>query len=103
MVNAEAESGGPDSVLSWYRTLTALRGASPELLYGDYTELFADSKQIFAFRRQTEGGQMAVLLNFTNETVSYDPAAVSGLRPLLSSCGSAEAGILKPLEAVIWH
>ncbi len=102
-VNALAESGDPGSVLSWYRTLTALHENSPELLYGDFGELFPDSEQIFAFRRQTADSQMVILLNFTNETVSYDPAFVAGLNPLLSSCGSAEAGVLQPLEAVIWN
>ena len=65
--------------------------------------MFPDSEQIFAFRRQTADEQMVILLNFTNETVSYDPASVAGLNPLLSSCGSAEAGVLQPLETVIWH
>ena len=102
-VNVTAEGEDPGSVLSWYRTLTALRAASPELLYGDYEELFPESEQIFAFRRRTADGQMVILLNFTNETVAYDPAATDGLRPLLSTCGAAEPGVLRPLEAAIWH
>ena len=103
LVNVAAESADPDSVLSWYRTLTALRAASPELLYGDYEELFPESEQIFAFRRAAEDGEMVVLLNFTNDAVTYDASAVEGLEPLLSSAGAAEAGVLQPLEAAIWH
>jgi hypothetical protein len=41
---------------------------------------------------------------FTEETVSYVPAAVAGMTPLLSSAGDgAEPGVLRPLEAVIYH
>ncbi len=102
-VNVATEAADPDSVLSWYRTLSGLRASSQVLLYGDYTELFPESEEIFAYRRQTEDGEMVILLNFTNGAVSYDAAAVEGLEPLLSNYGDAEAGALRPLEAVIWH
>ena len=101
--NVAVESGDPDSVLSWYRTLTALRVSSPALLNGDYEALFPESEEIFAYRRAAEEDQMVILLNFTNESVTYDPSAVDGMVPVLSSCGSAEAGVLQPLQAVIWH
>ena len=101
-VNVAAESDDPDSVLTWYRELAVLRAVSPALLSGDYTELFPESEAIFAYRRSCADDEMVVLLNFTDETVTYDAAAVDGLVPLPSSCGAGEAGQLRPLEAVIY-
>ena len=102
-MNVAAESDDPASVLSWYRTLAALRASTPELLYGDYAELFPEGEQIFAFRRATEDGETVVLLNFSNDSVTYDASAVEGLEPVISSYGAAEPGVLQPLEAVIWR
>ena len=98
-----AESEDPDSVLSWYRQLTSLRASSPILLDGNYTELFPESEQIFAYRRNTEEAAMVILLNFSNDTVPYDPSVIEGLTPVLSSLGEGtEPGTLRPLEAVIY-
>lgn len=102
-VNVEAETADAQSVLSWYRTLSALRAASPELLYGGYEEVFPESEEIFAFRRATEDGEMLVLLNFTNDPVTYDASVVDGMEPVISSYSASEAGVLQPLEAVIWR
>ena len=103
-VNVAAEAQDPDSVLSCYRQLSALRALSPVLLNGTYEELFTDSEQIFAYRRASEDGEMVILLNFTDETAAYDASAVEGMTLLFTTCGeTAEPGILRPLEAVIWQ
>ncbi|MBR4711815.1 MAG: alpha-glucosidase [Clostridia bacterium] len=102
-VNVAAETADAHSVLNWYRTLSALRADSPEFLYGDYEELFPGSEEIFAYRRTAGDGQMVVLLNFTEAPVTYDASVVDGMIPVVSSYSASEAGLLQPLEAVIWH
>ena len=56
----------------------------------------------FALACAFADAEMVVLLNFTDKTVTYDASAVDGLVPLLSSCGAAETGQLRTLEAVIY-
>ena len=101
-VNVEAESADPDSPLSWYRKLAALRAERDELVAGSFEELMADDEQVYAYRRQGEGGAAVVLANLSGEEASYDAALVAGMKLLAGTHGSTEPGTLRPLEAVVF-
>ncbi len=103
IVNVAAEETDSGSPLLWYRTLAALRASSPALLQGSYEEILPDSEEIFAYARRTGNEEMIILMNFTNDPVAYDASIVENMEPVLSSCGNADAGVLRPLEAVIWR
>ena len=112
--NVEAESDDPASVLSWYRKLAAFRAGHEVLLNGDYQEFFADSEQIYAFARENQDDRMVILVNFTGESVDYEPEE-AGIRPadeariIMSTYDDSEdeeqssPGRLRPYEAVIIH
>jgi len=101
-VNAAAEKSDPDSVLNWYIALAGMRGGHPVFTEGDYTELFRENEQIFAFVRETADEKAVVLINFSTEEAVYDPACLEGAELLLDSAGTNNPGTLMPLEAAIY-
>ena len=101
-VNVEAESADPDSPLSWYRKLAALRNEREELVAGSYEELMSADEQVYAFRRQGEGSAAVVLANLSGEEATYDAALIEGMELLAGTHGSTEPGTLRPLEAVVF-
>ncbi len=101
-INVEAESADPNSPLSWYRRLAALRAERDELVAGSFEELMAEDEQVYAFRRQGEGSAAVVLANLSDEPAAYDAALVAGMKLLVGTHGEAEAGSLRPLEAVVY-
>lgn len=100
--NVEAQEADPDSVLSWYRRLAALRRELPVLVAGDYRELMAESEEVYAFERSCGQGRAVVLANFTEREVRYDAGLVGDLVQVVSTHGRTEAGALLPLEAAVF-
>ena len=86
----------------WYRQLAALRASREEMLAGTWEELMADSELVFAFERAAGEARSITLANWTEDEVDYDAALVKDLELLAGSYGDAEAGKLRPLEAVVW-
>jgi len=104
-INAEAQRKDPDSVFQYYRKLIALRRAHPVAVYGDFTELCADSGQVFAFVRRLEETALLVVANLAREPAVFD--LPEGLRFRESAlyianydCGDVpRSGVLRPYEA----
>lgn len=101
-VNAASEKADPDSVLNWYIALAKLRGEHPVFTEGSYAELFHEDEKIFAFCRETDGEKAVILINFSADPASYDPACLEGAELALSSAGAGQPGSLLPLEAAIY-
>ena len=97
-----AESEDSDSILNWYVTLAALRKKHPVLVNGDFTLLFPEDEQIFAYVRQGGDGRATVLINMSAERAVYDRSCVENSEPVISSYGRTVKGVLEPLEAVIF-
>ena len=101
-INAEAEQRDPDSVFSYYRTLTRLRKEYPVFIDGRFQLLMEEDEQIFAYTRTSDEGEMLVCANFSGE-----PAKC----PLISDWKDAQELIhnyhgdvtdeLRPYEAVM--
>ena len=68
--NVEAETGEPDSLLSWYRYLIHLRARTPALAVGDYHEIDGVPRGVYAYLRTTPDERVTILLNFTRRTRS---------------------------------
>jgi alpha-glucosidase len=68
LCNASVQERDPDSMLSLYRALTALRRAEPALHRGAYRSLDAESEDVFAYLRTADDGQrFLVVLNFGSQ------------------------------------
>ena len=101
----ESEALAEDSVLSWYRQLSALRQsgeAAGVLQQGDYTELLADNPAIMAFRRRFGCRMVYTLVNFSGQRQTYELPELEEARLLSGSIPGSQQGSLRPYEAVIY-
>ena len=109
--NVAVASADPDSVLSWYRRVLALRRATPALSSGGQELLDVPDPDVLAYLRDAgRGGRAFVALNFADRPTSVDaPPARPGMSwhaGLSTHARPAQAvlsaGIeLAPLEALI--
>ena len=107
--NVASESKDPNSVLSIYKAVLALRHSNPALLDGSYTALNEDDPNVLSYLRIYKGKAVLVALNMSDapRTLKFDLArqgfAKFTLAPLV---GAAEIGkngavALAPFGAVI--
>ena len=72
-INVAAQEKDPDSVLNYYRKLTAIRKA-PEykevFTYGKTVPAYQDSETVMAYYRETKSQRILVAANFGREAVS---------------------------------
>ncbi|MFT2008247.1 alpha-amylase family glycosyl hydrolase [Pontibacter sp. 13R65] len=71
-LNVEAQLQNPDSMLSLYKKLIALRRQEPALYKGLYRPVFSDN-QLIAYLRKTEEKNFLVVLNLTDKTCYFKP------------------------------
>jgi Glycosidases len=103
-VNVAAQEGKADTLLSWYRTLGALRKSNPALAQGDQVMLNPDDTHVLAFIRRTPKGEaVLVACNFTPDaqTVSFDLDSLhvraNTVSVLMNSPGQAQPASLKAI------
>lgn len=103
-VNAEVQEKDPNSVLNYFRKLTALRKSNPALVYGKYTLLDAANPNVYAYTRELGGKKFLVLLNFTKDvaTVKTGIDTNKSSRFLSNYATPKNTSILRPYEAVIY-
>ncbi|MBP2001560.1 oligo-1,6-glucosidase [Paenibacillus shirakamiensis] len=107
-INAELALQDPNSVLSYYKQLIALRKKSPIMVYGDYELLLPYHDSIYAYTRTLEGEQWAVLLNFFADSVEIPDELgidLGGKEVILSNYPTEgrEMNLLRPYEARIYR
>lgn len=66
-VNVSRQSSDPNSILSYYKEMIALRKAEPTLVYGTFDPLDGDNPSIYAYHRSWKGKTLLVLLNFSSQ------------------------------------
>jgi alpha-glucosidase len=111
-VTVADQEADPDSLLSFYRRLLALRAATPALVAGDYEVLHPESDGYLAFMRHhlASGGTCLVLLSFSSErqSVALDLGG-HWARLAFASTGRDDQPIvrgtvaLEPFEALIFE
>ena len=109
-VNVAAQRDDPDSVLSHYRRLIALRRQEPAVVEGDFTMLLPQDERVYAFTRRLGGTELLVLGNFSGEQVAApvpDAAAWAAAEVLVGSVQTdgteAEPLVLAPWEGRVYR
>ena len=105
-INVAAQENAPDSVLNYYRRLTALR-KSPEyrqlFTYGKFRPAFESSHRILAYYRENGNQRVLVAANFGRQTQHLHlPGVVK--KTLLTNSGreiTGSAMTLAPSEVVV--
>ena len=72
-INAASQENDPDSVLNYYRRLTAVRKApvyKEVFTYGETVPAYQDTDTVMAYYRETEAQRILVAANFGKEPVS---------------------------------
>src|SRR3984893_18107338 len=109
--NVETEMNDPNSVLSVYRQLLAMRHTEPALVNGTYTALNEDDPNVLSYLRKDNDQAILVMLNMSNTLqkvkLNLEPQGFASpkLSVLLSTfqptAGAAETLDLAPFGAVI--
>ncbi|VXC78524.1 alpha-amylase family glycosyl hydrolase [Sphingomonas sp. AX6] len=95
--NVAAQNDDPDSILTLYRALLALRRSEPALSVGAMTLLDAPDG-VLAYERVSDGRRLSILLNLTSNAATIDWQGT----PLLSTLdGDPEPGMLRANEGII--
>jgi len=69
-LNAEIQAKDPNSTLSYFKKVVALRKNNPVLVYGKYTLLDKKNPSVYAYTRELDGEKMVILLNFSASSAS---------------------------------
>lgn len=102
-INAASQIKDPSSVFSFYQNLISLRKTWPVFVDGDFSLLFPEDPQIFAYTRDDGDTRLLVCANFTGEKAAFHlPAGWEEAGRLIRNYEDApEEGVLRPYEAFI--
>ncbi len=78
-INAAAELADSSSIYHYTQKMILLRHATPALVYGDYQDLDPKNATVFIYTRTLGTDRYLIVLNFSNETLSY--TLPGGLKP----------------------
>ena len=80
-INVASALNDPDSIFYHYQKLIELRKSREVMVYGNYSPLFEQHTQVFAYQRCLNNVQVVVINNFTNEPVQLAlPESLQGLK-----------------------
>ena len=96
-IHAKEQIKNPDSVLTFYKKLIALRKNSVVLRKGSFTSVYYD-KNIFVYKRTYEEESILVLLNFSDRKIEYQS---SGSVLFTNYKRELYDGVLNPYEGLL--
>jgi alpha-glucosidase len=104
-VNVKAEEPQPDSLLSWYKSLIALKKDNPALAHGDNVMLDMENTKVLSWMRKAAGApQVVVAVNFTadaqtvNLTTGDAGVKAGHAKTLLKSPGGTDPASIDKVE-----
>ena len=92
--NVQVQAADPDSVLSFYRRLIALRAATPALQTGSFDPLSDPDDDVVAYTREADGQTILVLVNPGRDGASWQLAARPGLMGWRRLIGTSPTALL---------
>ena len=105
-VNVDESEKDANSILNYVKKMIALRKEHKDVLvYGKYTLLDKDNKQVYAYSRESGNKRFLVLLNFTNSSSKANTAIdLIKAKVLINNYDKpATNGSLRPYEAVVYE
>ena len=103
-INAEAQEEDSNSVLNYFRKMVKLRKENPVLIYGKYTLIDAENKDVYAYTRELDDQKFLIMLNFKSHEAKVETGFDLSRAKVLAGNykESSTDGKLKPYEAVIY-
>jgi oligo-1,6-glucosidase len=104
IINKAAQETDPQSVLNYFRKLTALRHQNPALVYGKYQLLDKSNPDVFAYTRELDGKKFLVLLNFSKHQAKLNISMdLSNAKTVLTNYPKQSInGSLAPYESIVY-
>jgi len=94
-VNVESQTGDPDSLLEWYRTLLGLRREHPALHQGDLQlRPIGEERHVIVYERTSGVDRLLVAANLGDETATIDVPTASSILLSSDSAGTVRQGSL---------
>ncbi len=104
-INVAAQQDASDSVLNWFKVMTALRKAYPVLTYGTYLPIEETPDSLFLYFRESDKEKLLIVLNFSDQVANLPDL----VRPMISErltgnypdTGNVEK--VRPWEAIVYR
>ncbi|WP_249193598.1 glycoside hydrolase family 13 protein [Gluconobacter wancherniae] len=101
-INVAHQKHDPQSVLTFYRHLIALRANHRTLIYGAFQDVDPSHPAVFAFTRTDQNERFLILINLTGEPQNYVlPITARITDVLLTSTSNPQSPL--PAELPAWH
>lgn len=102
-INAASQIADPDSIFSYYKALVQMRKDHTVFQNGEFTLLFAEDPDIFAYVRENDEEKALVFCNFHETTRDVEvPEGFAEEELFLCNYKERDLGTLKPYEARIY-
>jgi len=90
-INARQELADPNSIYNYFSKMAKLREKTPALVYGDYEDLDPQNMKIFLYTRTLGTDKYLVVLNFSEDNISYTlPGGLKAGQLQISNLGTKE-------------
>jgi oligo-1,6-glucosidase len=70
-INVAAQENDPDSLLNFYRQLTAYRKDNELVIYGKYKEYYRNSSDLYVYERRWKGEKLLVVCSFKEKPLHF--------------------------------
>ncbi len=90
-INARQELSDPNSIYNYFSRMAKFREKTPALVYGNYKDLDPQNAKIFAYTRTLGQEKYLVVLNFSEDNISYTlPGGLIAGQLQISNLGTKE-------------
>lgn len=108
MINVADQTNDPESILSFYKKMIALRRENKGLVYGSFNEYLPENEQLFVYERVLEEERYLIIVNLTDEAATYTlPTEIETTWEVLLENQSGQefqsSGTFAPYEARLYQ
>jgi oligo-1,6-glucosidase len=104
-INVDAQQIAPNSILNYFRAMTALRKAHPVLTYGSYQPLEEAPESLFLYFRKSDKEKLLIVLNFSDQVTNLPDLVKPGISERLIGNYSdpGNEALVRPWESIVYR
>lgn len=103
-IHVANQQSDPDSVLTYFKRMRAIRKSHPALVYGHYEPFETGFENLFTYYRTLGKEKFLIVINFSKEKInlSSDILQRKGESRVIGNYSHMESGIIQPWEANVF-